>query len=604
MFTSPKTMLIRVTAIAVAVVGSVGFITTANAQQDYGDLIILLRDDSGVPMPSPEVLVPDPETGLLVDGGLCWQPIAFVPDPDPDNLCPAECVIEATTPATVSVDQFNCGVAAGCSGCTKEVDIGRVNSARAPDRVFESQLEDVIVTLSTADCITLDPAGRLVASHVVDDIVTTKTIDSPLQNLAIYRQLLLDGFLGDAVRSIDLPGSAFDTAARGLGAAIDKTSEVNVDLVAYLNLIMELDERTTILDPKICETFREEVQGVIQLVEKCYLDYGAFGYDRTSNFGGLPAPPHIPAGNPQNGWFEHLAEINPQQQPPDPPLFHITRGPTLPAVFDVDPGFTNGRIGGFAQAADDTRAVINFMHDWPVPDADVFGTPVVCAGNPGLITYDVAISEQSGLQVPMQMVDGGDGREFFVTVSNMSSSPDPATGTLTVTAVPESGGVVFGSPWVFEFTDLAPGTSQSWTTFFNIGLGEETTINWTATADATHDVNLGNNTVTATTNVIVTSSDTDEDDDGLLDVVDNCTVVFNPLQIDVDGDGFGNFCDPDFNNDGIVNIMDMAYLKATFFTDDALADLNGDGVVNAEDLGILSSMFFAPPGPSCCGVLP
>ena len=34
---------------------------------DYGDLIILYRDVNGVPIPSPEVQVEDPETGLLVE---------------------------------------------------------------------------------------------------------------------------------------------------------------------------------------------------------------------------------------------------------------------------------------------------------------------------------------------------------------------------------------------------------------------------------------------------------------------------------------------------------------------------------------------------------
>ena len=43
---------------------------------DYGDLIVIYRDEYGVPIPSPAVQVPDPETGVLVDGGLCWQPVA------------------------------------------------------------------------------------------------------------------------------------------------------------------------------------------------------------------------------------------------------------------------------------------------------------------------------------------------------------------------------------------------------------------------------------------------------------------------------------------------------------------------------------------------
>jgi hypothetical protein len=97
----------------------------------------------------------------------------------------------------------------------------------------------------------------------------------------------------------------------------------------------------------------------------------------------------------------------------------------------------------------------------------------------------------------------------------------------------------------------------------------------------------------------------DTDNDGIPDTSDNCTLVFNPSQRDTDGDGFGNMCDPDFDNDGVVNAADLAYLRSVFFTADALADLDGDGIVNAADLSILRTMFFGPPGPSCCGdVLP
>jgi len=566
---------------------------------DYGDLIILYRDANGVPIPSDATLVPDPETGYLVDGGLCWQPIAFNVGTE---ACPAACVEEATDPATVKVDQYNCGVATGCSGCTQEADFGRMNEARAPDRVFESQLADAVVSLATADCITLDPAGRLVHSRVDGDIVVSKTIDSPLQNLAIYRELMLNGTIGVA-----LPATwdTLDIAARGLGAASDKTGKLNLDMVAYLNQIMGLtDQGTTTVLPKLCETYREEVQGNIEEVEKCFLDYSNYDYDRENNFWALPAPPYVgdktnevqsiffsnadsgtftlsiygyvtdpidfPAeavvveaalegiipdvevtGTKESPWeivfvdpggtdvpeivandeelvptgdeevltsistviegaageagtFEYSYQIS-----EDPPTFGIEEGPIMGAVFADEPGFTDGNIGGFAQAADDTRAVIDFMHTNPV--SDDFVSPVACyvcpppsGQDPPTGAYDVSISEESGLQVPKQMVDGSEGREFVVTVANASGSADAASGTVTVTATADNGVVIVGSPWEFKFINLAVGTSESWTTFFTIDLGERTTIIWTATADAEFDVNSANNTVTATTGVKVT----------------------------------------------------------------------------------------------------
>ena len=88
------------------------------------------------------------------------------------------------------------------------------------------------------------------------------------------------------------------------------------------------------------------------------------------------------------------------------------------------------------------------------------------------------------------------------------------------------------------------------------------------------------------------------DGDGVPDELDNCTVIPNWCQRDTDSDNFGNYCDPDFTNDLIVNASDLAYLKEVFFTDDPDGDLNGDVIVNVEDLVILKSMFFKPPGPS------
>ncbi|MEL7238556.1 MAG: thrombospondin type 3 repeat-containing protein, partial [Planctomycetota bacterium] len=90
----------------------------------------------------------------------------------------------------------------------------------------------------------------------------------------------------------------------------------------------------------------------------------------------------------------------------------------------------------------------------------------------------------------------------------------------------------------------------------------------------------------------------DSDADGIVDESDNCTLISNPDQRDSNGDGFGNACDADLNNDGVVNVLDLGELRLVFFGDDADADFNGDGVVNIIDLGVLRAGFFLPPGPS------
>ena len=91
----------------------------------------------------------------------------------------------------------------------------------------------------------------------------------------------------------------------------------------------------------------------------------------------------------------------------------------------------------------------------------------------------------------------------------------------------------------------------------------------------------------------------DDLDPATLPVCDNCSVVDNLGQRDTDADGYGNMCDPDFDNNLVVGSADLAYFKSRFFTTDPDADLNGDGVVNGGDLAILKKMFFQPPGPSC-----
>ncbi|MFK7887815.1 MAG: S8 family serine peptidase [Gammaproteobacteria bacterium] len=95
----------------------------------------------------------------------------------------------------------------------------------------------------------------------------------------------------------------------------------------------------------------------------------------------------------------------------------------------------------------------------------------------------------------------------------------------------------------------------------------------------------------------------DTDGDGVLDSADNCTLVANADQRDTNGDGYGNICDADLNNDGVVNPVDLGLFRAVFFQGGDLdADFNGDGVVNATDLGIIRTLFFQPPGPS--GIAP
>jgi hypothetical protein len=57
----------------------------------------------------------------------------------------------------------------------------------------------------------------------------------------------------------------------------------------------------------------------------------------------------------------------------------------------------------------------------------------------------------------------------------------------------------------------------------------------------------------------------DTDGDGFYDIHDNCTLTANADQRDTNGDGYGNACDADLDNNGTINFTDLATLKATFF---------------------------------------
>ena len=98
----------------------------------------------------------------------------------------------------------------------------------------------------------------------------------------------------------------------------------------------------------------------------------------------------------------------------------------------------------------------------------------------------------------------------------------------------------------------------------------------------------------------------DTDGDGVPDSSDNCTSVSNPSQLDTDGDGYGNLCDGDLNNDGSTDTLDLNLYKLAHRSAvgdanyDIDADFNGDGVINTLDLNIYKGLHRLPPGPSCC----
>jgi len=109
---------------------------------------------------------------------------------------------------------------------------------------------------------------------------------------------------------------------------------------------------------------------------------------------------------------------------------------------------------------------------------------------------------------------------------------------------------------------------------------------------------------------IVKGSTSDGDGDGAPDAFDNCMDVANASQCDSDQDGYGNLCDADYNNDGVVGISDFNLLRPAIGTSsppsDPVYDHNCDGVVAIPDFNVYRSFFGKVPGPSgytCAGTV-
>jgi hypothetical protein len=95
----------------------------------------------------------------------------------------------------------------------------------------------------------------------------------------------------------------------------------------------------------------------------------------------------------------------------------------------------------------------------------------------------------------------------------------------------------------------------------------------------------------------------DGDSDGIRNGSDNCRLLSNASQCDSDGDGYGNRCDGDMNNNNSTNAFDTPLYRAQLGQPSVAptynkADLNCNGSVNAFDTPIFRSLLGSPPGPS------
>jgi len=170
---------------------------------DYGDIIVLLRN---------------PITG---------EPIVQ----DGEYLI---CLDLACTSTTPTVDRE---VPEGVTAI--EVEFGRASVGRAPSKVTDHSLDEAISKLTAEGAvISVDTAGRITIT--VDGV--TSTIDSPLENLALYIDLMEGLTSNDTSVAEAALGSlaTLETAASLLAGVSDKTGDITVDYVVNYNVIVDI----------------------------------------------------------------------------------------------------------------------------------------------------------------------------------------------------------------------------------------------------------------------------------------------------------------------------------------------------------------------------
>ena len=282
----------------------------------YGDQYVLLRDlnpaDGGG---NGEPMLDDNGQNILVgsDGSLIYYEL------DP-----------ATGDYEIPADQ---------AGLVQEVELGRANVARAPDSVMERSLNEALTKIMSASVVSTDAAGRITTDGVA--------IDSPLENLALYQYLMTAGgqqswtavqdYWPDAIVALE----NWDPSSL-LGAAFDKFTPVSMDAVLYQNTTLGVNQVTG----NSVEYFDFTLNGA-----------EAYDYSREARW-----------SDTYIQWYENLDD--------DPELELVEPTSVYDAVFGGQPWtdaylqndgtikpVTSAGVNDFAQAVEDARAVIYFMHE-------------------------------------------------------------------------------------------------------------------------------------------------------------------------------------------------------------------------------------------------
>ena len=120
-----------------------------------------------------------------------------------------------------------------------EGDYGRLNVARAPSHVIDKALTEALSNLSSSgtDLYKLDSLDAVIAAIKSSEYYR---VDSPLENIGLYRDLLSDSKIGDGTLIPVTSDNFLTLAAIFLGGAADKTVPITADTVTAMDTILNL----------------------------------------------------------------------------------------------------------------------------------------------------------------------------------------------------------------------------------------------------------------------------------------------------------------------------------------------------------------------------
>lgn len=362
----------------------------------FGDLVHILRDpDTGQPILQKRT-IPGPQ------------------DEPQDIYCPIPVDIEGNEIALVdlSCDPIDTEVVV-------EVDyFGRLSGGRTKERNSRMHFDEVIANIKMADKVGVDETGRLsLGFDCVGGTCSWSTIDSPMENLALYTRLMKYGHLqtdpneidtfvhGDpalgpqyhpALAEIDhakfpselqhllsanpdtygpesLESVDFLRAASCLGAAASKTGLITLDLVQYMNRILKITKDTEIsqANPDLLSalirdcgdigygcisepTIYEADDSLPSPANEKFVNYGAVNYKRTD-------------------WFEQYLTLLVPTRPSIPltSSWKVTKDIQLMGWLNLANGPSTKagvNVKGFVAAASDALRSIELVHNYAIPE--------------------------------------------------------------------------------------------------------------------------------------------------------------------------------------------------------------------------------------------